>query len=207
MKRILTLIAFVAFVAGINAQVYQENNYENDEIKTLLGSTHSHGGYGAIMVGYSELKDLHAITIGGRGAWIVGHSLAIGMGGQGFVSENEFNATLNEDVFRAGGYGGLLIEPILLPKFPVHLSFPVLMGAGGVAYTLDTYDDQVDYVEDSDAFLFVQPGVELELNVVRFMRIAFSASYRITTEIELIDTDKDALTGLNFGIVFKFGKF
>jgi hypothetical protein len=148
----------------------------------------------------------------GRGAAIFGHGLAVGVIGKGFVTDFYEDNTFDGEVNIAGGYGGLFIEPIVFPKFPVHLSFPVTFGVGGVAYSSRVKqgtDDWDAYVEESDAYFLVEPGAELELNLTRFFRLAFGAYYRYTTDIELTNSDiaKDALTGWSGGVTFKFGRF
>jgi hypothetical protein len=125
----------------------------------------------------------------------------------------------------SGGYGGFILEPIIGAKSPVHLSFPVLIGAGGVAYSRhwqdeDHYDSKNRTHEDSDAFFVLEPGVELEFNMVKFFRLGLSVSYRHTSEIKLRYKDgtpgapnpnkigsTSKLRGLSYGIVLKFGKF
>ena len=131
---------------------------------------------------------------------------------------DRFNNQIHSSL--AGGYGGLLIEPILAGTSPVHLSFPVLIGAGGVTltdfYNLDDWQSPFsNYEYDYDAFFVVEPGVELELNVTRFFRLAAAVSYRYTSEIELLGFEDlingpvapNALRGFNYGLTFKFGKF
>jgi len=121
---------------------------------------------------------------------------------------NQFDS---QDLNLAGGYGGLLIEPVLAPFSPVHLAFPVIIGAGGVAYVnynwweYSTYQNPV--VTESDAFFVFEPGVELEFNVVRFMRIGIGASYRYTSKVHLFNVSNDVLNGFSGGFSLKFGKF
>ena len=97
----------------------------------------------------------------------------------------------------------------------MHLSFPVLTGVGGIAYaTVSDMEFQSDwYVEDAEVFLVVEPGVELELNVTRFFRFAVGATYRFTSNIELMPpsgspgVSSNVLNGFTFGATFKFGVF
>jgi hypothetical protein len=115
----------------------------------------------------------------------------------------------------AGGYGGFIIEPIIMGRWPIHISFPVLIGAGGVALTsynedlFSQYGDRYDvYLEEAVAFFVAEPGVELELNLVRWMRLAFFGNYRYTTN--LISTgsiNENALNTWSAGITLKVGKF
>ena len=65
----------------------------------------------------------------------------------------------------------------------------------------------------SSAFFVIIPGAELELNIVKFFRIALGADYRITPDIELKDelgnrlTDPGVMRGFSGHLVLKFGKF
>ncbi|HNQ83983.1 MAG TPA: hypothetical protein PKM34_10095, partial [Bacteroidales bacterium] len=58
-----------------------------------------------------------------------------------------------------------------------------------------------------DSFFVVEPGVEIELNVIKFFRIGVGASYRITTNLSMDGLPKDMLNGFNAAVTFKFGKF
>ncbi|MFN8207814.1 MAG: hypothetical protein U0T82_10475 [Bacteroidales bacterium] len=210
MKKILltTLTALILIIPAIAQN-------ENDEVKTLFGNNRSQGGYFALYGGYSEINGIEGVTVGSRAAWVAGHGFAIGVVGNGFM--NNFTPIGSEQSNLAGGYGGLLLEPILFPRSPVHLAFPIVLGGGGIAYTLSSEDaynsDWTSYVEDMDVFLIAEPGAELEFNISRFFRLGLGASYRLTSPVHLETvsaTDKvseDALRGLSFGLSLKFGKF
>ena len=198
----------------ISAQESEDLVYEKkqNDIKTLFGEENIvHGGYGAFTFGYSEVENLSTVVMGGRGAWIIGHWFALGAGGTGFINDIRYNSQLDQNVNLAGGYGGLLLEPIILPWFPVHISIPVLFGAGGIAYvtsygSVDMYEPPT-WVEDATSFVILEPGAELELNIVRFFRLAVGVSYRFTTEIDLYDTSTFPLNGWSGNVALKFGKF
>ena len=212
-KTILSLVA-VAMLAGVSfAQDTKNETSKNDDgIKTIFGNKKiSHGGYGAFTIGYSQIDEKDAFITGGRGAWIIGHSFAIGLGGYGFGNDLYVDNAIGSNEYSLdGGYGGLILEPIVLPKFPIHLSFPVLLGAGGVAYVNTTYWDEFDPerdIEDSDAFLVAEPGVELEMNLIKYVRLALGASYRFTSDVQISGKKHDVLNGYNLGVTLKFGKF
>jgi hypothetical protein len=116
------------------------------------------------------------------------------------------------DVFLTGGYGGLYVEPILLPRSPVHLSFPVLFGAGGISFISRDEGFNENFIEDSKAFLLIEPSAELELNLTRFFRLAFGASYRFPTQFDVglpgsYTIDVESLRTMSYTVTFKFGKF
>ncbi len=212
MKRIVLLLAIFFLSINMFSQIVEDEGTKkkkDDEIKTLIGGSNDIGGYGGLSVLYSQVDAKDAIVFGARGGLIMGHMFAMGIGGAGFVNDSHYDYALDKNVSLTGGYGGMFFEPIILPKFPVHLSVPVLVGIGGVAYTSverRVMDDQY-FVEDSETFLIVEPGVELEMNVTQFFRFAMGGYYRYTSEIDLLNTEKDVLNGFSFGVNFKFGKF
>jgi hypothetical protein len=208
MKKIITLLLIALTVPLLQAQE------ENGEFKTLFGDRHiSHGGYGALDIRYSTIDGKDAFLMGGRGAWVIGHGFALGFGGMGFLNDYHYNPDIagGRNVNLAGGYGGLLLEPILFPKFPVHVSIPVLIGAGGIAYTTSynpyDWDESHYFVEEATAYFVLEPGIELEFNIVRFFRLAIGGYYRYTSDIRLYDTPENVLHGFSGGITLKFGKF
>ena len=190
----------------------KQNKQYNTEMKTLFGKRRSNGGYGAFWMGYSTIDNKHSLQFGGRGSWIIQHSFAIGFGGTGFINEYHYDIILDKDVFLTGGYGGIYLEPILFPKEPVHLAFPVLFGAGGISFV--SYNDadwNANFVEDYEAFLIIEPGVEIELNLTRFMRVGFGTTYRYPTSFDVGQisgsADTESLRGFTYNITFKFGSF
>lgn len=216
MKKIIISLSIVfSFIISSYGQedINKREKQKSPEIQTLFGRNRiSSGGYGGFGVGYSTIDNRDAIITTARGAWVIGHGLALGVAGTGFMNSFEYDPILDSDVNLAGGYGGLLVEPILLGRFPIHLSFPTIAGIGGVAYTQsqwtnDPWGYQEAWIEDYANFIVFEPGVELEFNVLKFFRFAVGVSYRMTSEINLINTSPEALNGLSGGMTFKFGKF
>ena len=192
---------------------HSDSSKKNDEFQTLFGNNRQSGAYGAFSIGYSTIDNDQAVIFGGRFEWIIGHSIGFGFGGNGFINEYHWDNTLQKDVFLTGGYGGLYIEPIFLPKFPVHLSFPILFGAGGISYVTKDMDNYHNMIEDSEVFLIAEPAAELEFNVTRHFRVAAGASYKFTTPFNVgasgttSTVSPDALQNWSYMITFKFGRF
>lgn len=209
-KNVLILVLLMAGSA-VFAQAVQDENNNSAQIQTLFGDSISYGGYGALMFNYSKIDKGDAFLFGMRGAWLIDHKLAIGLSGYGFINDMHWDSNYpDKDQFLTGGYGGLLLEPVLFANKPVHLAFPILIGGGGAVVVDETlWDDDYDdwYPEYVDVFFVFEPGVELELNVVPAMRVAFAVTYRLTEDMELGGLDENALNGLNFGVAFKFGNF
>ena len=213
MKKITLLTAIlILFTLTLQSQDPEFEYYKNKEIRTLLGRNRTGGAYGSFTVGYSSIDNRNAVLVGGRLSWIASHCVGIGIGGTGFLNEYHYESSLDRQVFLTGGYGGIYIEPIFLPRLPVHLSFPILLGAGGISYASTKPELNDHIIEDSKAFLIIEPSAELELNVTKFFRLAFGASYRYPTPFNVgisgTPTAKaESLKGISYMVTFKFGKF
>lgn len=194
----------------INSSEKDEEYKDPNEIQTIFKKGHSNGGYFSFYVNYNSISKIDALEIGSRLALIIGHSFAMGVEGTGFITDVMYDQNQYE-YFTTGGYGGIVIEPIILPKFPVHISFPVVLGGGAAVniYTDDTYVGRQYSEDDVDVFLIARPGVELEFNLTRYMRFCLTTSYRLTDRVGF---DHDVLNnggvdGLTYGISLKLGKF
>ncbi|TAL80431.1 MAG: hypothetical protein EPN88_01215 [Bacteroidetes bacterium] len=211
-KTIILSSLFILVYSSVFAQDPEFEYYKSREIKTLLGRDRAGGGYGAFTSGYSVIDNRHAVLFGGRFGWLANHSIGIGIGATGFINEFHYEPSLDRDVFLAGGYGGLYIEPILMPRFPIHLSFPVLFGAGGISYVSKESSLNNNLIEDSEAFLLIEPAAEIELNLTRFFRLAIGASYRFPTSFDVglsgtPTANAQSIKGMSYTATFKFGKF
>jgi len=205
----LTLLIFL----GLGFLLASAQDNDNDKIQTLFPKSRSNGGYGAVSFSYTQIDGKDAFMMGGRGAWVIGHSFALGFGGNGFINDvniqNPHDMNMNNGL--AGGYGGIYLEPIIAPRFPVHLSFPILIGGGGI--TNVTYiENWEDYIYDNsstdvDVYFVFEPSAELEFNMTRNMRLALTCGYRFTTDIIIENVSPDILRGFNYGLIMKFGKF
>jgi hypothetical protein len=213
-------LAVIMVLGMISVSVAQEEKKTGD-MKTIFGNSDkriSHGGYGAITVGWTQIDNEDVITLGGRAAWVIDHHVALGLAGKAFMNSIfidgywPMDQGYNNGYYLVGGYGGLMVEPIIGPNMPVHVSFPIMIGGGGLAlneYTWHDYDLEYDYYEpfDWDSYFVFEPGVEVELNLMKFFRIGLGASYRLTTNMHMQYVPKDMMNGFSADVSLKFGKF
>jgi hypothetical protein len=220
--------------------VYLQAQEGDEEMKMLFNKKDgekkekqkmANGGYGSFSIGYTQIDGQSAMLFGGRAAWVANHRFALGIAGRGFFnnfSSNEYydpsyNPNYDPEYALAGGYGGIFVEPILAWDKPVHVSFPILIGFGGVTAMPRNWtyvDNYNNYYYSTDAFFVLEPGVDLEFNIAKFFKIAIGGSYRITSDIYVehrylnefdetvyIQVPKNALRNFNVDISFKFGWF
>jgi len=220
MKKIAAIIALMALAVpvimaqeGEDPNAVEKQKRRPGEVQTVFNQNSGSGGYGAFSVGYTQINGRDALLMGGRGEWVIGHGFGLGIGGYGFVNDPVYNSFEDLNYSLAGGYGGLMIEPILFGWFPVHVAFPILIGGGGVSsfsYVTDWNDPYEYYPANyvaSTAFFVTEVGMEVEFNLVRFFRLSIFGTYRYVPDINMVNARPDALRGWNVGMTFKFGSF
>lgn len=216
MKGILTFIIFLfAFT------IYAQDDTEQ-EFQTLFSGDYESGGYGAPEFRFGKVNGNMSLLFGGRGGWIIGNKFVLGGGGYGMTTSNALHENQlitgvdTTDMQLAMGYGGLLLEYIATPHKAIHFAFPLLIGAGGASVTQQIYDpynnisyeDPTNYnVIESSGFFIAEPGVNIELNLVKFMRVSLGANYRFITGTNLERIKDSDLSGVSFNFGLKFGKF
>lgn len=214
--------ATLILVVALSIPVMAQDNKQ--EVNTIFGGNNgqlSNGGWGGLTFGYTKINGQDTYLMGARGGWLVNHRLTIGLAGNGFISDKQYdiiyydnNGNLEEGALNlTGGYGGLFLEATILPFSPVHITIPLIIGAGGVAYTRSWWENDYDnnyydnYTLDSDAFFVFEPGLEIEFNLIKFMRLGVGGSYRYTSRISLVESSSAMLRGFNGHFSLKFGKF
>ena len=197
-------------------------DHNKNQPETLFNNQQSFGGYVGFSMGYGILDGQSALVTSGRVMVVANHYLGMGFGGKGFVTnptETPY-AVANDPnvntlyVSKTGGYGGFYVEPVLLSMKPIHLSFPILLGAGAIAeakWDNTIWDADYDYESSqivSSAFFVIEPGIELEFNIAKWFRIGLGASYILTSDINgLTENGAEPMQGFNYGMSFKMGWF
>ena len=203
MPRVLTFAGhcLIALVLTVLAQPAVA-----EEAQVLLGPNVAHGGFGAVVMGITEVNGETAIMGGVRAAWLIDHRVAIGVGGYGLASRHVGDVpadSLEQHVEM--GYGGLEIEYILRPHAVVHGSALLLIGAGGAGYRPDRSPDEAG--PDPDTFLVVEPGLYTVVNVAPVLRATLGISHRFIWDVGHPRLDNSDLRGFTAAASFQLGKF
>lgn len=200
--------------ASETASNSSSNKAKNTEYRSLFGNdTKAFGGYFGLNSHYSKINDQDALLLGVELTAVINHSFNIGFQGYGLVTpvETNRNTERGDPLYLALGYGGIKMEPVAFYNSMVHMSFPVLIGAGGITeYSKNYYYGYYQpyyYEYNYDFFFVLEPGIELELNVLKFMRISTGASYRLTSDFNITGMENSNLNGFNFDLSLKFGWF
>jgi len=214
MKKILLLLFAMTIVFPLFSQ---ENNKEEPKEKTLFGGgSYKSGGYGAPEVKFTNVDNKFGVLVGGRGAWIINSTFAIGGSCYGLVTSHSIPDyfTRNDTVaYLRTGYGGLYLSYINSSDELVHFTINTLIGAGGATYSSsisDLFNDnkrQHTNIYETTAYFIFEPNLGMEINFFKVFRIELTAGYRFISGLELSKTKNSDLSGFSGGIAFKFGSF
>lgn len=191
----------------------------DDRDELLFTRNVEHGGYGGPALKLSKVVGDPALLVGVEGGWLINHALAVGLAGYGLATRHDVPFATRVDGERSVlgfGYGGLRAAYSFAPYRLVHVGVGALLGAGGAVAvsrnaieTLDRYGDSQTkhHTAHADALFVLEPHAELELNVVRFMRIALSVSYRYVGAVDAPGMNSQKLSAPAGALTLKFGYF
>lgn len=198
-----------------NAQRYMDTHDPN-EIRSLLGKGNDLKGYGGIDLKLTDLKGTRGLLTGAYGGLVVNRNYLLAIAGYGLVTENEFDGfipgdSVSRNLNLYGGYGGVIFGATILSKEMVHLSIPVLFGAGAAEVSDRDYFSGLpgdsDFTIENSVFFVIEPQAQLEINMTSFFRIAAGVSYRYVTGSDLVNVTDDDLSGIAATLSFRFGRF
>lgn len=201
-------IIILALFSGLSSYAQDRSN---ERPKTLMQNNGVNGGFVSLSSQAFEINHQVGYGLGGEVAAVFGRKFNLGFSAYGLITDVE-TPTIGingQDFYYEMAYGGLFIEPMIKSKWPIHLTFPVTLGAGGVTAVQDRFYEpywDTPSAYDYDLFLIVQGGVNLELNIFSFMRLAGGLNYRNSSPFYFDDQKLD-LDGFGANISLKLGWF
>ena len=205
LKTILPICFSFCCFLGIS-QENKTNYIEFNDRKNVV-----HGVYLGITTHYGEINNKDTYFAGLKVAYVANQQFEVGLAGTIFYSEQDFyKNTFSVDEDLIGAYGGLHLEPILFSKSKVNLSFPVLLGIGGVGYIGDDLNGNPDFdddFDDVDVIFVFEPGINFLFNVSRYLQIEAGAKYRLSNTFKIDNSNISRLNGFSAGIGIKVGIF
>jgi hypothetical protein len=216
MKTIITTVLLTFFAW---TQVFAQTRNNVNEVQTLFGGgAKVTGWFIDFGTSYSKLNGQTTYLPSFGGGVLMNEKFKIGLMGKTLSCHEtylQYDNLFDEPVYLVGGYGGLFFEASPIDNKLIHISFPLIAGAGGAEYlTVNTYpemedEDELDYCRRRQSFSpywVIEPGANIEVNVTGFMRIYAGYSYRWLLGLDLDNTLHSALNGSNFNFGVRFGK-
>jgi len=206
MKKTISVLMILIY-ASINVSAQEQDQTLFGDEKLSIRGFLGFNGKGI------ELNDQIGILSGGEIDLVINHKFNIGFFGYGML-----NDVVNDDIIEGErfyyelGYGGMKLEPVLFSHKLIHLTIPVNFGAGGVSlneyrpWDYNNYDWE-STLQDYDAFVFVEPGLGLEINLFKNLRLNASAGYLFTDRVNISGNLIHPLDGWTGNISLRLGWF
>ena len=223
MKKITILLALAfAFQIGFAQEETTEEvkKKPKSDVETVFSKTNWKvtGGFFGPEAKVTTIGDDYVLNLGARLGMTINKKFALGLAGYGQLTEASFdhvNWTGGPLKVRSG-YGGLYGEYVLFTNKAIHFTIPVMVGLGyysiyeEVDYISSYWNDwewnDWDEIENSTAFV-LEPGVNMEINLTKFMRFHLGASYKLVSGTNLKYLSNEDLTDFTFTAGIKFGFF
>ncbi|WP_333819289.1 hypothetical protein [Ohtaekwangia sp.] len=211
MKKKITNLAFVLlFVVTVS---------HAQDMQTVFKSGGRVTGYGALSNKFTKINGRYANIAEVYGGVYLNRRFMIGLGG-GAVTNNipvpsEYSVVPGENLSYEYGQCGLVTEYVLGSNKAFHLVFHLFSGAGfTVQYNRYNWDDEFNHNDwdkhdkhDENWFFVAEPGVQLEVNLFRWMRFSPGVSYRSAFGSDAAGLSDSNLSNMSYNVTLKFGRF
>lgn len=213
MKKHITKLFAVAIILGTGYMVKAQSS---EEVKTIFKNTKGSGGYVALGNKLTSIHGSFANMPEIYGGWFIGKKFLIGVGGGSTTNYIPVDVTESANPNQRMSYlysqFGLVNEWVIASNSPIHPVFHVFNGAG---FTLQYHRphledfDNPHYSEDIDDvkwYYICEPAIQVELNLLKWLRVSPGISYRFAFDNEKRALD-DQVSGPSVSLGMKFGKF
>ncbi len=186
-----------------------------NEVKSLLSKDNDIKGFGGADLKVGNINHERSLLVGGYGGVIVNKHFIFGLAGYGLATDNKFfgvppGQSAEKELNLYGGYAGLMVGGVLFPKEMLHVSIPIILGAGNFEVSDENYFNNgidTNFTVDKSAFFVIEPGFQLEANITSNLRIGAGATYRLVQVSDLIHIKDKELTGHTILLSVRFGRF
>jgi hypothetical protein len=211
MKKLVTAVFILFIFNSLTAQTDETNDYfEFDDRKNIV-----HGIYLGFTPQFGRISKEDAFFTNIKLAYVANRKFEIGLSGSMFFSKQPNNTDVyrGDEVLLVGAYGGLHLEPILFGNRFISVSFPLMIGGGGVTILEKKANGEFDDAPlendtyDYDSFFIIEPGVNILYNISRFVQIETGIRYRFSGSFRLPFYGSDNIKGFSVGIGLKIGIF
>lgn len=202
MKNILTMLLF-AITLNIAAQ-------SEEKARTLAGDSKLHLGYfisPSVQVG--TLAGTTSVIAGIGAGVIFSDNISLDLMYRQIITENTPKGEADSRLYLDGKWALLRCEFAVKPQKTVHLNFPLILGFGDIEMDKkDSFESDPISIPQGDAlFATLEPGIALEINVIKYLKLNISAGYRFVSNVAFRNLTEKDLMGPTFSATLKIGIF
>ncbi|GLU53616.1 hypothetical protein [Dyadobacter frigoris] len=174
------------------------------------------GGYAAISNKFTTINGDFANMPEIYGGWFVNSKFLIGAelaATTNFIPSPNFNNSPDKKITYQYGQFGLMTEYIFASNKRVHFAVNLINGAGfTLQYDRKNWDDWDnddwnDNHTDAKFFYAIEPGAQVEINLLKWMRLSPGISYRKTFGAKGNGLTDGDLSNISYNMTLKFGRF
>ncbi len=185
------------------------------DVQTLFGSGRPTGGYGALSNKFTTIGGEFANISEVYGGVFINRRWMLGLAFAGSTNNIQvpFQYSVNplQPMTYQYGQGGLKLERVIGSNKPIHVVLDLFTGVGFTAqydrYNWDANDFDSYADHDENWFYVVEPGVQLEMNLFRWMRLSPGISYRNASHSNAPGLRDSDLSDWSYNVTLKFGGF
>jgi hypothetical protein len=184
--------------------------------QTLFSNSGTHpkiGAYGVPAAKFTSIDGKFGLLTGGYGGILFNSKLMLGAGAYSLVNNVPLpglNADGKTDYLNLW-YTGLVVEYIHNSDKLIHWTAGTLIGGGGVSrrdkFRFDDDGDHNDYNYDKSGLFVAEPFANLELNIMKYLRLDIGASYRLVTGTGTSGITDSKLSSPSIHVGLKAGVF
>lgn len=213
-KQFLLLLAIVS-ISATSIKV----NAQDENIRTLFkGGNHRTTAYAALTNSITNIDGQYANLAGIYGGVYLNRRVMIGVGAAAATNNipvpAQFSSIEGRDMSYEYGQFGLVTEVVVGSNRVFHPVFHLFAGPG-FTVQYDRYGDNSEGWDawdqrakrDENWFMVAEPGVQLEINVFKWMRFSPGVSYRLAYGNDAKGLSDSKLSGMNLNLSLKFGRF
>ena len=189
---------------------------QDGEVQTVFGGDIKITGYGALINKFTSFRGEYANMTGAYGGIYLNHKFLIGISAAATTNNLPVPLEFSTDPARLMSYEygqvGMINEYVFGSDKAVHFAVSLFTGSG---FTIQ-YERYRDYMDnnyytpihrDENWFLVMEPGAQVEVNLLRWMRLATGVSYRKIFGADAAGTSDSNVSNAAYNIALKFGKF
>jgi hypothetical protein len=178
--------------------------------------------YGSVTNKFTIINGEYANIAEVYGGWVFNRKWMVGLGAAALTNNinvpDRFSSDPGERLSYMYAQGGIVAEYIPRTDKKFHLVYHLFSGVGLATqyersdYMDDFFEDVFDDDDDDDddernLFFVAEPGVQLEINVLKWLRVAPGITYRATIGSDGLGLTNSDLSNVSFNLGLKIGKF
>lgn len=181
----------------------------NKEAKTFFGNGKQEIGYFVSpSCQFGNIAGSTAIMPGIGAGIIFNKKYYLGLNYKFIATENTTVGEIDNRLYLDQRYGGVRFEYGLQPEKVVHFNFPVEFGVGETELDLkDSFEDEGTVPTDDAWFAYLEPGVALEINLHKYVKLNINAGYRFVSKVSFRNLTEKDMMGITCSARLKIGLF